>query len=425
MGSGAKNKPAVLLTSVLSDGGVYSARALAQSGYRVITSDFAQLPLAFRPRYAQHHETISGRSREQFETEFLDLIGRHKPEAVLNFGTSFTRASIVHRATIEKTTAVLAPEMDAFEAAYDKTRCMEECTELGIPSPRSYSVGEARELLGAATRRGEPIVLVVKPDVDAGGGSGIRYVRTTGDLEAAVARCETDFGGALLQEWIPGDATAMKTVVLLFDREGNLDAAFTTRKVRQWPQSGGCTALSVSTADPGLVRQVLPFFEKHRWQGAAEVELKYDARDGLDKVIEINPRMPAYMRFAGLCGWDLPVRAVELAMGDRASGNPALTFSPGSGYCRPGFFVSTCMDDLRGSGLRSAIARAWTDWREVRPSLRDSLRDPVPMIGRILHQITRNPGSAMAQFPGVETPPRQGPTSAMAPHPSSPQSAVR
>jgi hypothetical protein len=38
------------------------------------------------------------------------------------------------------------------------------------------------------------------------------------------------FGFVQLQEYVPGDASAMKSVVLLFSRDGRLVAAFTMRR---------------------------------------------------------------------------------------------------------------------------------------------------------------------------------------------------
>ena len=127
------------------------------------------------------------------------------------------------------------------------------------------------------------------------------YVRNREQLYTALGECETRFGGAVIEEYIPGGVEATKTVVLLFSPQSRLIAAFTTRKIRQWPETGGITAVSRSTADEHLVKLVLPFFQKWRWCGVAEVELKCDIRNGQDKVIESTrdspgPAVPTRMR---------------------------------------------------------------------------------------------------------------------------------
>jgi hypothetical protein len=174
----------------------------------------------------------------------------------------------------------------------------------------------------------------------------------------------------------------MKTVMLLFDRDGAPAAAFTARKVRQWPQTGGATAVSRSTADAGLVDSVLPFFRAVGWRGAAEVELKHDARDGRDKVIEINPRFPGYARFPWHCGLDLPLLAARLALGDAA---PAVLpdYRTGETYVAPTLFARTVREDARTVGLVRSLRRAWADARGGGAIVRGMLADPLPLVVRM------------------------------------------
>ena len=116
---------------------------------------------------------------------------------------------------------------------------------------------------------------------------------------------------------IPGpesDTLDEALALLLFSPASKLMAAFTSRKLRQWPTSGGTTTVSESTAMTGIVEQMLPFFDHWRWRGPAEVDLKFDRRDGTYKVLEINPRFPGYLRFVTHCGLDLPLLAALLAL---------------------------------------------------------------------------------------------------------------
>jgi predicted ATP-grasp superfamily ATP-dependent carboligase len=231
--------------------------------------------------------------------------------------------------------------------------------------------------------------VVVKPDSDIGAASGVRFVRDEASLRKAVGECEEQFGRTLIEEYIPGGPEAMRTVVLLFSRESRLAAAFTTRKIRQWPDTGGLTAVSCSTDEEYLVRQVLPFFEKWRWRGSAEVELKFDARDGRHKVVEINPRFPGYLRFAAQCGLDMPLLAVGLALGDDsgwAGAYPA--YRTGTRYVNPGLFLKTVASGFRRNGV-DELRHALRDMRGLGSAFPDLLRDPLPLVGRALRRFGR------------------------------------
>jgi predicted ATP-grasp superfamily ATP-dependent carboligase len=236
---------------------------------------------------------------------------------------------------------------------------------------------------------GGEFAVVVKPDVDMGLAAGVRFVREMERLRKEVQTCTKHFGGALIQQYIPGGADAMKTVVLVFSPGSRLTAAFTTQKIRQWPATGGITVVSHSTAEHKIVDQVLPFFEAWRWRGVAEVELKFDRRDGMHKVIEINPRFPGYLRFLCHCGLDVPVMAVSLAL--QRESVPSVQFpayTVGTKYMNPGLFVRTVLDEIRSSGFKIAkLRKAVRDMRGSASLVLGMLADPLPMIGRVLFDL--------------------------------------
>jgi len=217
-------------------------------------------------------------------------------------------------------------------------------------------------------------------------------VRDGAQLRAALGECQARFGGALMEEYIPGGVGAMKTVVLLFSPRTRLRAAFTTQKIRQWPVTGGITAVSYSTAEAGLVKLVLPFFKKWQWCGGAEVELKHDSRDGQDKVIEINPRFPGYLRFPLECGLGLAVMAVNSALEDPAGLNGSSfdwaslpRYATGVRYYDPGLVLRAFLFRLRSgelckAGLREDLREMWG----AAATLPRLLRDPLPLLGRVL-----------------------------------------
>ena len=133
-----------------------------------------------------------------------------------------------------------------------------------------------------------------------------------------------------------------------------------------------------------LVARVMPFFQKWCWQGAAEVELKYDHRDGTHKVIEINPRYPGYVRFAVHCGLDLPLLATRLALDGGADVAPTFpAYRTDRAYLNPGLYVRSIAEELRQSGRRANSLRSMlNDFRTSWPFVRDMLNDPLPMIAR-------------------------------------------
>jgi D-aspartate ligase len=324
------------ITNASEDAGLVAARSLADAGFEVFGADTRRLPPGVRSRYLAAYYAIESPDGPPREAELMRLIERVRPDVFLPIGTRGVVTAVRHRRGLAKLTAVNAVEAPGFMAAFDKLRCMVECERLAIPCASAYSADEALSVLERTSL--DPL-LVVKPRWDVGGASGVHYVRDGSALAPAIRFCTERFGGFLIQEFIPGGAQAMRTVLLLFGPDSRLAASFTTRKTRQWPQTGGATAASRSTVDRALLDSVLPFFEKWRWRGPAEVELKLDARDGRHKVIEINPRFPGYLRFAWHCGLDLPTLAARLALGKAGAGGELPPYRDGATYVAPTRFL--------------------------------------------------------------------------------------
>ena len=182
-----------------------------------------------------------------------------RPDALLALDTRTALSSSRQLDRLSAFTAVHVPDFASFEAAFHKSVCLRECRDLDIPCPQDFSIEEAREYL---LRAPGSLTLVVKPNVDAVEANCVHYVRSAEMLDEAVQHCGTHFDGACVQEYIPVKASNMNTVVLLLSSTTRLIAAFTTRKLRQLPRSGGLTVTSRSTAASDLVAQVFPFFLK-------------------------------------------------------------------------------------------------------------------------------------------------------------------
>jgi predicted ATP-grasp superfamily ATP-dependent carboligase len=380
-----KARTRVLVTEATHNPGLAAVRALARSGFDVIGTDYRDFPFGLKSRFASAHHVHPHPGKEAFEEGFRALVAELRPDAIFTMGTAVTAMLSKYRRQIERHAAILIPEAEAFEIASDKEATLRTCRRLGIACPRSPSLEEARRWLEASDGGPESAAVVVKPALDLGGATGVCFVRRPDDLSPALEACRRDFGGAVLQEWIPGSSTAMRTAQLLFDRSGRLAAWFTLRKIRQWPMTGGSTALGVSTADRELVESMLPFFEELGWIGPAEIELKVDPRDGKPKLIEVNPRFGGYFAFAAACGLDLTSWTVRLALGEDAPPEPP-SYRSGLKYVSYARFAKTVVADLR-SEPAGALGRARRDLRGPRAGNPSDLTDPLPRLGKQLIEL--------------------------------------
>ena len=375
-------KARALVTNCTSTAGLLATRSLARAGCEVLNVDVSRFALGLRSRYALETFKLADSAPQQLGADLLELVRRVQPDLILPVGSNFAAAISARVDEFAALAALNFPSPESFLAGYDKRACIRHCQKLGIPCARLLSAVEAENMLDRAS--GGP-VLVVKPDRDIGASAGVRYIRDRRAFEEQTRHLGGRFDSRMVQEFIPGGRGSMRTVVVLFSQRSELTAAFTLRKTLEWPPTGGLTAVGHSTDDPDLVRMVLPFFEKFRWKGPAEVELRVDARDGCPKVIEINPRVPSYIDFARRCGLDVIHLAARLALDEPVEPFRYPAYTVGAGVWSPFLCLRVAVRRIR-PGMRPGqlLARAWNILRTSESDLGSLVTDPGALLGRCL-----------------------------------------
>ncbi len=369
----------VLMTNANSDAGLSAARSLVRAGYDVSSADVVDMPYGVKSRFISAHHILANGTADAYAASLLDVVDRIRPDVLLPLGAQSTLGSAVLRERLDAMTALNVPDQNAIAVADDKFASMASLEALGIACAQIHSYADAVTALS-----GNPaLTLVVKPRANVGAARGVRYVNTRGELDDAIAACRASYGDAVIQEFVPGGPETMNTAVLLYSRESRLVAPFTTMKKRQWPTTGGLTVVSRSTRDEAIVELVNPFFEHWKWRGPAEVEVKRDSRTGEQKVIEINPRFPAYFRFADRCGLDLATIAVRLALKEDIAPLDYPSYRVGVTYMNPRLLMKSAGWHVRRTGV-AEVPRIVTELGAGFQCAVDMLRDPLPLLGRTL-----------------------------------------
>ncbi len=113
----------------------------------------------------------------------------------------------------------------------------------------------------------------------------------------------------MLQEYVAGGDEVTWTFNGYFDRRGECSVGFTGRKLRNFPAYLGQASLGICTGNDDVARTTIRFMKAIGYRGPLDLGYRFDARDGLYKVFDINPRVGAMFRtFVGANGMDV-VRA--------------------------------------------------------------------------------------------------------------------
>jgi predicted ATP-grasp superfamily ATP-dependent carboligase len=90
----------------------------------------------------------------------------------------------------------------------------------------------------------------------------------------------------IIQEWIPGPDTEVYFCLLWYNALSQPGAAFTARKIMQWPLETGSTCIAES-CDNSIVQDTsIRLFDAVGYKGIGSVEFKRDPRDDVFKITE-------------------------------------------------------------------------------------------------------------------------------------------
>jgi predicted ATP-grasp superfamily ATP-dependent carboligase len=160
--------------------------------------------------------------------------------------------------------------------------------------------------------------IVIKPSRSVSGPesgrvrNAVSYANNESELRKALTQLPAASYPILLQQRIVGPGIGVS--LLMWD--GELGAAFSHRRIREKPPSGGVSVLRESIPlDDDLLEASVGLLKGLGWQGVAMLEYKRDANTGVYYLMEINGRLWGSVQLAVDSGVDFPRLLVEAALG--------------------------------------------------------------------------------------------------------------
>ena len=123
---------------------------------------------------------------------------------------------------------------------------------------------------------------------------------------------DPDSPNLMIQEYIPGGDDQVYIFNGYFDKNSECLAAFTGFKIRQFPVHRGAASLGECSWIEEVSELTKDFMRKIGYRGILDIGYRLDPRDGLYKVLDVNPRLGgAFRLFVAENGMDV-VRALYL-----------------------------------------------------------------------------------------------------------------
>jgi D-aspartate ligase len=265
-------------------------------------------------------------------------------------------------------------------------------SEHAIPTPATICPRSRADVEEFLESRSFPIVM--KPaDPYLPHAPSKKIINSRPELLQEVDR-ETTYGplNFVLQEYIPGDATSVWMCNAYVGHEPCRTVIFTGKKLRQ-VSSTGIASLAICLPNETVELQTRTFMHGLGYRGCVGIGYRYDSRDGLYKLLDVNARVSGVFRlFSGSNDMDV-VRVCYLDLTDQPF--PATSLNPGRKWMLEDDLFAA-LAAVRDGGL------TLTQWLESIRGVREShwfaADDPMPILAWLWSGIQRR---ALARFPGM------------------------
>lgn len=359
-----------------------AVRALGKQGIPVTVGETTWLATAAFSRHCSRRVIYPSplRHQENFMDWLADHLRRRRHRLLLPMEDKTIGLAAEHREILSRYTFVPVVSHMQMQTAQRKDKVIGLAARLGIPTPRTWLVQDLQQI--HTLKNQLPFPVVIKPR-QGSGAAGVAYVRDAAGFVAAYERVHRRFALPMVQERIPAHGPGLGASFLL-DENSRIKAVFMHRRLREYPVGGGASTLRISIRRRDIQEMGMALLKALNWFGVAMVEFKLDPRDGVPKLMEINPRFWGSLALAEPCGVNFPHLLYRLACGERFA--PVTKYRTGV-RCRwllPG--------DLLHFIHRPDRHRLHDDFFRFRkPGLYYdilSLRDPLPVLGRLLMPLT-------------------------------------
>jgi biotin carboxylase len=202
------------------------------------------------------------------------------------------------------------PEYDIVVVPLDKYRTIQAAQETEFPCPRTFLPEGEKNLKWIAAELGFPLVLKQR---FTAAGRGFAVVRHLSEL-LDKAKAFTPHNSYIIQEYIPG--REQHNLFLAFDRQGLLKMALSSENVRSFYRLHVNFPLARRGLGPHpFVLQAKALANKIGWWGGMTIQMKVDPRDGVPKLMEINPRIGEGRWQLVAIGINEPLMCLKVAKG--------------------------------------------------------------------------------------------------------------
>jgi len=350
-------------------------RSLGSKGLNVTAGEETSYATGLFSKYCHNKKIYPSPYREPntFIQYILDEVKINQYDVIFPV-TPATVLPIVKRMDeFSKHTVVPYPKYEILSRAMDRIETFRSAQENGIPCPKTYFMGRFGDKGFENVSGTIEFPVAIKPAASSSNEAII--CDSIQEFAQKCKQADKEYGSFLIQEILPTGGEI--GVYTLFDARSKPLALSVQKKIRSYPPESGSSTLRETVKNETAVNLAIKLLTSMKWTGLAMVEYATDPRDGVLKLLSVNPHVWGSLQLSILAGVDFPYLLYRMALGEEIE--PNLSYKTGI-KCRwllPGDLLWYLATPGKLKNLSSLVTLNTAD--DIM-----SLSDPGPTMGFIM-----------------------------------------
>ena len=311
---------------------------------------------------------------ENYIPYLLQLVKSGKYDVVMPIGEMSTNVVTQHEDEISKYVKLACAPRDTYIKAFNKQITFDTAMEVGVPCPYTrFSKQSIEDFLNHAK-----FPLIIKPRQGLGS-IGFHKFETKEEFCGYLNDPSFDVDQYVVQEFVNFDNRISTNMFV--DPKGNICSAYAVDVLRWFPIDAGSAVLIQTIEMNSVLEKGKQLLRALHWKGFANVSFMIDKNTGEPRLLEINGRIPASVKLAYMCGFNISKQMMEMAYDQDVT-----QYGDNEKYGMSLRHFDTDIAWFMKSPNRFRSKPSWFSWKNTAEVLYDK-HDPRPFWSHFCHQV--------------------------------------
>ncbi len=251
---------------------------------------------------------------ENLISALIDYARRNKEKPVLFLASDTDLLTISeNREKLEKFYLFTLPEKETLKKILNKEQFIDLAKELHLPVPKSLKLSDLSSIDLITKELRYPFI--IKPSwrdnnwLHKFKERKVFQINNVDELLSTIKVLKNLKYNYLVQEIIPGPEENIVCSFAVLDENSDIIDIGLAKKITQYPPDFGNTSIAQPIFDTKIKNLCADIFKALKLKGFANIEFKYDSRDGEYKIIEVTPnRFNRQFAVTAISGHNLPLQ---------------------------------------------------------------------------------------------------------------------